>query len=86
MGQFGQQQGEHAPNFEKDYPAEVLTPEEVTALISRCGQRSPTGIRNRALLMLLYRSGIRIELRPVVVKVRAGSWPGHFPALEAPCL
>ena len=61
MGQFGQQQGEHAPNFEKDYPAEVLTPEEVTALISRCGQRSPTGIRNRALLMLLYRSGIRIS-------------------------
>jgi len=29
----------------------VLTPAEVTALIGGCSHRSPTGIRNRALLL-----------------------------------
>ena len=39
---------------------EPLTPAEVTAILARCSKRAPTGIRNRALLMLLYRSGLRI--------------------------
>jgi len=43
------------------YPAEVLTPEEVQALISACSATSRTGVRNRALLVLLYRSGLRIS-------------------------
>ena len=49
------------PNKGKKYPAEPLTPEEVAALISGCSRRAPTGIRNRALLTLLYRSGLRIS-------------------------
>jgi len=57
-----------APNKGKKYPAEVLTPAEVTAIISQCSPKAPTGIRNRALLTLLYRSGLRISellaLRP----------------------
>ena len=49
------------PNKGKTYPAEPLTPEEVAALISGCSRRAPTGIRNRALLTLLYRSGLRVS-------------------------
>jgi Phage integrase family len=45
----------------KTYPAEVLTPAEVQALINACSPKSATGIRNRALLTLLYRSGLRIS-------------------------
>jgi site-specific recombinase XerD len=33
----------------------------VAAIIGQCSTRSATGIRDRALLMLLYRSGLRIE-------------------------
>lgn len=42
-------------------PAEILRPAEVTALISACSAKSRTGIRNRALLKLLYKSGLRIS-------------------------
>ena len=50
-----------APNADKKYPAEVLTPDEIQAMIRLCSPRAPTGIRNRALLMLLYRSGLRLS-------------------------
>jgi site-specific recombinase XerD len=57
-----------APNKGKSYPAEPLTPTEVAAVISQCSPKAPTGIRNRAMLTLLYRSGLRISellaLRP----------------------
>ena len=43
------------------YPAEILTANEVRALITACSNRAPTGIRNRALLVLLYRAGCRIS-------------------------
>lgn len=49
-------------------PAEILTPEEVQALLAQPSLRYPTGIRNRAIIMLLYRSGLRVgeltALRP----------------------
>jgi integrase/recombinase XerD len=64
---FGQRPGTPAPNAGKKYPAEPLTPAEVTALIGECSRRAPTGIRNRALLTLLYRSGLRV---PEVLAVR----------------
>lgn len=57
-----------APNKGKSYPAEPLTPAEVASIISQCSPKAPTGIRNRAMLTLLYRSGLRISellaLRP----------------------
>jgi site-specific recombinase XerD len=57
-----------APNADKRYPAQLLTPAEVQAMIGLCSTRAPTGIRNRAMLMLLYRSGLRVseltQLRP----------------------
>ena len=43
------------------FPPEPLTPAEVRALLDQCSRRAPTGIRNRALIMLLYRSGLRIS-------------------------
>lgn len=42
-------------------PAEVLTDVEVCALMKACGRHAPTGIRNRALIALLYRTGLRIN-------------------------
>jgi len=39
----------------------VLTPGEVAAIIGQRSLRAPTGIRNRALLTLLYRSGLRVS-------------------------
>jgi integrase/recombinase XerD len=64
-------------NKGKKYPGEPLTPEEVAAVISQCSTRSVIGIRNRALLTLLYRSGLRISevlaLRPPDVNFTAHS-------------
>ena len=47
---------------------DVLSPDEVRALMDACSRRAPTGIRHRALIALLYGSGLRISealsLRP----------------------
>ena len=49
------------------FPPEVLSNEEVLALLGACPD-SHTGVRNRALLALLYRGGLRLgealKLRP----------------------
>lgn len=47
-------------NKGRKFPAEVLTEDEVQRLIRACSSRAPTGIRNRALIVLLYRGGLRI--------------------------
>jgi site-specific recombinase XerD len=64
------------PNKGKTYPPETLTPEEVTALLVACSHRSPTGIRNAAIVATLWRSGIRcselIALRPKDINHSAG--------------
>jgi site-specific recombinase XerD len=58
-------------------PPEVLTEPEAIALIRACSSKAPTGIRNRALIAVLWRSGLRIsealalELRDV--DLEAGS-------------
>jgi site-specific recombinase XerD len=53
---------------ERTYPPEPLTPAEIGQLLAGCSLRAPTGVRNRALITMLYRSGLRItealELRP----------------------
>jgi site-specific recombinase XerD len=43
------------------FPPEILTDEEVQKLIAACSSRAPTGIRNRALITLLYRAGLRVS-------------------------
>src|SRR5690348_16204280 len=47
-------------NKGKTLPAEPLTADEVKALIGACGMAT-SGIRNRALLVVLYRAGLRIS-------------------------
>ncbi len=43
-------------------PAEdLLTEAEISALLLACSHRSTTGVRNRALIALLYCSGLRIK-------------------------
>ncbi len=58
------------------FPAEVLSHEDVVALMSAC-PRSIPGQRNRALLALLYRSGLRLgealALRPKDVDRATGA-------------
>ncbi len=64
-------------------PPEVLTEAEVLALMKACSTRAPTGVRNRALIAVLWRCGLRIsealslELRDIdleagTVRVRHG--------------
>lgn len=69
------ERSESSPNKGLDLPAEVLTPAEVDAIIGQCSARAATGIRNRALLTLLYRSGLRVSealsLKPSDVNVDA---------------
>ena len=45
----------------RTFPPDPLTPDEVHSLLSACSLRAPTGIRDRALLTLLYRSGLRVS-------------------------
>jgi site-specific recombinase XerD len=70
-GRFGGVRNKTTTNKGKKYPAEPLTPDEVALLIAQCSRKSATGIRNRAMLTLAYRSGLRISellaLRPADV-------------------
>jgi site-specific recombinase XerD len=55
------------PRQSKKLPAEVYTEDEVRRLLLACNKGS-TGVRNRALIVTLYRAGLRISealgLRP----------------------
>ena len=57
-------------------PPEVLSPEEVAAMMDACSD-TPAGIRNRALITVLYRAGLRINealaLRPKDLDSRNGA-------------
>ena len=57
-------------------PIEVLSEDEARRLMDACGARSPTGLRNRALLALLYRAGLRVSealaLRPKDIDLERG--------------
>lgn len=62
------------------FPPEVLTDTEVRALINACPATSATGLRNKALLAILYRSGLRIsealDLYPKDVELERGAIRG----------
>ena len=59
------------------YPAEVLTEHEVRQLLRACSVKAPTGVRNRALITMLYRAGLRIgealALKPKDLDGEAGT-------------
>jgi site-specific recombinase XerD len=40
--------------------ADLLTGGEIELLMQRCSRRAPTGVRNRALIAILWRCGLRI--------------------------
>jgi site-specific recombinase XerD len=44
----------------KRRPPTVLQDEQIRTLISGCSNRAPTGIRNRALIAVMWRCGLRI--------------------------
>lgn len=48
-------------NKGRTLPPEPLTPQEALSLLSACSAVAPTGIRNRALLVLLWRGGLRVS-------------------------
>ncbi len=56
---------------------EILTDTEVQALIRACSRRAPTGLRNRAIIVTLYRGGLRVSealaLHPKDLDPAAGS-------------
>ena len=64
-------------NKGRKLPAEVLTRAEIEALMRACSKRAPTGIRNRALIALLYRGQLRISealgLKPKDLDRKAGT-------------
>ena len=64
------------PNKGKTYAPEVLTCEEIRTLLAACG-RSATGLRNRAILVVLWRAGLRVgealALRPSDLDPAAGT-------------
>lgn len=53
--------GQEPANKGRKFPAEPLTPEEMELLLNKCSMRAPTGIRNKALITFLYRSGLRVS-------------------------
>ena len=49
--------------------ADLLTPAEIELLMRQCSRRAPTGVRNRALIAVCWRCGLRIgEVRGLAVK------------------
>jgi site-specific recombinase XerD len=67
----GYRRGQRPPNYGMKLPAEILTPQEVSRLMDACSRRGPAGLRNRALIVVLWRGGLRtaealgLELRDV---------------------
>ncbi|QKK08420.1 MAG: tyrosine-type recombinase/integrase [Planctomycetota bacterium] len=50
-----------ATNAGRRFPPEVLTDAEVRALMDACGEGIPSCHRNRALIAVLYRGGLRVS-------------------------
>lgn len=58
--QPGYRAGEPSPNRNRRFFADTLTRDEVMALVDGCNC-GPSGLRDRALIVLLYRTGLRIS-------------------------
>ena len=75
--ELGYHKGRTATNKGETYPAEVLTENEVKRLIQCCSNCAPTGIRNPALITVLYRGGLRLSealaLKPKDLDADAGT-------------
>jgi site-specific recombinase XerD len=71
------------PNKGRKLPPELLTADDVRALLAACSATAPTGLRNRALVVALYRAGLRLEealaVAPADVEPDAGVIRIHQP-------
>ncbi len=69
--------GRTSPFRGEKLPPEPLTAEEVERLIRACSNHAPTGVRNRALIVVLWRGGLRIgealALKPKDLDPKAGT-------------
>ena len=58
-------------------PPEPLSEDEVQGLLRACSRTAPTGVRNRALIAMMYRAGLRISealaLFPKDLELAAGT-------------
>jgi site-specific recombinase XerD len=73
----GYKRGMRPPNYGRKYPAEPLSRDEVGLLLGACSRRAPTGVRNRALIVVMWRSGLRVAealaLKPADIDLAAGT-------------
>jgi site-specific recombinase XerD len=53
--------GDEPGNKNRTFKPEPLSQDEVAAMLRLCSTRYPTGIRNRALITVLYRAGLRVS-------------------------
>jgi len=74
------------PKPRRRFPPEVLTDAEVRALLDACGRYHPIALRNRALIALMYRAGLRVSealaLQPKDADLAAGTLRGAGAAQE----
>ena len=61
----------------RTFPPEILSDDEIRRLLAGCSSTAPIGIRNHALVAVMYRSGLRIsealDLRPKDIDPRNGA-------------
>lgn len=57
----GYRKGQKPPNWRKRYPASPPTPDEMLSILDLCDINTKRGVRNRALIATLWRSGLRIS-------------------------
>jgi site-specific recombinase XerD len=80
--------GQAPPNKGRTFPPEPLMEAEVGALLRGCSLRAPTGIRNRALIAVMYRAGLRVSetlaLRPADANLTDGTLRVHPPTATSP--
>src|SRR5262249_4758774 len=58
---FGNRKGQAPANRGRKLPPEPLTADEIAALLKACSARSTTGLRHRALIVLLWRGQLRVS-------------------------
>jgi site-specific recombinase XerD len=63
-------------NKGRKLPPELLTADDIRALLAACSASAPTGVRNRALVVTLYRAGLRLDealaLIPLDIDIAGG--------------
>src|SRR5438552_18837820 len=78
-------------NRGRTFPPEVLSPDEARRLLGACS-RGATGARNRGLVVLLYRAGLRVGVHISALVITGsgrscsrGALPARGPQRRWPC-